>query len=179
MKVGVGSKNKTKVDAVAQTMQQYPKFADAEIAGIDVQIEEFGHPKGFDDIVAGAVERAKQAYAGNDYGFGIESGLVPVPQTKSGYLEAAICAIWDGRQVHIGMSPGLEWPTKAADGILNKGYDGSQAMREAGITNQQKIGAEKGMIHLVSDGQMDRTEYNKFAVLMAIVHLLHPELYQN
>ncbi len=38
--------------------------------GVDVKIEQFGHPKRLDETVAGAVDRAKQAQKGNEYGFG-------------------------------------------------------------------------------------------------------------
>jgi non-canonical (house-cleaning) NTP pyrophosphatase len=75
MKVGIGSKNKTKVSAVADLLKDYPMFNGAEVFGVDVKIEQFGHPKSIDETVAGAVDRAKQAYIGNDYGFGLESGL--------------------------------------------------------------------------------------------------------
>lgn len=177
MKIGIGSKNKTKTDAVAQAIQGYPMFEGAEILAIDPQVEEFGHPKNIEDTVAGAIERAKKAYAGNDLGFGIEGGLVAVPHTKSGYLETVICAIFDGSQVHIGMGPAFEWPTEVIDGILYKGYDGSQAVREAGLTNEAKLGSNKGTISLLTDGRSDRLEQNSMAVLMALVHLIHPEYY--
>jgi non-canonical (house-cleaning) NTP pyrophosphatase len=115
---------------------------------------------------------------GNDYGFGIEGGLIAIPQTKSGHMEVGICAIYDGKQIHLGMTPGFEWPTKVIDGILNKGYDGSQAMREAGITAEEKIGANKGVINTLSNGRINRTEYNKQAVIAALIHLEHPEYYE-
>ena len=68
MKVGVGSKNKTKIDAIAQLLVDYPMFAHAEVEGVDVNIEEFGHPKSLEETVAGAIDRAKQAQMGRDYG---------------------------------------------------------------------------------------------------------------
>ena len=82
MKVGVGSKNKTKIDAITQLLVDYPMFAGADVEGVDVHIEEFGHPKSLEDTVAGAIDRAKQAHIGHDYGFGIEGGLMQVPHTK-------------------------------------------------------------------------------------------------
>jgi inosine/xanthosine triphosphatase len=167
MKVGVGSKNKTKVNAVVEILHDYPMFNGAEISGIDVQIEQFGHPKSLDETVAGAVNRAKQAYENNDYGFGIESGLMTVPQTKSGYMEVAVCVIYDGKQIYMGLSQGYEWPKKVLDKIL-EGMDGSQAMKTTGLTQYEKLGEHEGIF---SKGRTNRTEYNKGAIVMALMHL--------
>ncbi len=175
MKIGVGSKNKTKVDAVADALVAYPMFRGVEIVGVDVKIEQFGHPKSLEETVAGAVDRAKQAYMNNDYGFGIESGLMPVPQTKSGFMEVAVCAIFDGAQIHLGLSSAFEWPKKVIEGIFNKGLDGSQAMKEAGLTHQDKLGENEGFVGLFTKGRTNRTEYNKAAIVMALIHLENPE----
>lgn len=177
MKVGVGSKNKTKVKAVEDVLKEYPLFDAAEVVGIAVQVEEFGHPKNINETVAGAIDRAKQAWEGNEYGFGIEGGLIEVPYSKTGYMEVAACAIFDGQQIHLGLSPACEWPKSVIDGILNKGMDGSQAMKAAGLTKEEKLGENKGFIHLVTKGRMDRTAFNKAAITMALIHLENPELY--
>ena len=177
MKVGVGSKNKTKVDAVAEILRDYPLFAGAEVCGVDVKIEQFGHPKSLDETVAGAVDRAKQAFAGHEYGFGIESGLMKVPQTKSGYREVAVCAIYDGKQIHMGLSQAYEWPKKVVEAILHKGMDGSQAMKAAGLTQHEKLGEHEGFVGIFTKGRMNRTAYNKAAVVMALMHLENPEHY--
>ncbi|MBU6232291.1 DUF84 family protein [Patescibacteria group bacterium] len=175
MKVGVGSKNKTKVDAVADLLSDYPMFEGAVVTGVAVQIDEFGHPKSIEETVAGAIDRAKQAYKGNDYGFGIEGGLMKVPQTKSGYMEVAACAIFDGKEVCLGLSQACEWPRKVVDSILNKGMDGSQALKAAGLTSHDKLGEEEGYIGLFTKGRSNRTEYNKGAIVMALMQLENHE----
>jgi inosine/xanthosine triphosphatase len=177
MKVGVGSKNKTKIEAVGQAFHQIPMFADATIEGVAVQIEEFGHPKTMEETVAGAVDRAKQAHAGHDLGVGIESGLILVPQTKTGYMEVAACAIYDGSQIHLGFSQAYEWPKKVLDKILHEGLDGSQAMKAAGITDKQKLGEHEGFVGVMTNGRMNRTDFNRGAVVMALLHLENAEHY--
>lgn len=177
MKVGVGSKNKTKVDAVADILKDYPMFEGTEVIGVAVAVEEFGHPKSIDETIEGAIDRAKQAYEGNDYGFGIEGGLMKVPHTKTGYMEVAACAIFDGVQAHLGLSSACEWPIPVVDGILHQGLDGSQAMKAAGLTSEEKLGENKGFIDIVTKGRMSRTDFNKGAVMMALVHLENPEHY--
>jgi len=175
MKIGVGSKNKTKIDAVTEILHDYPMFEGALIDAVDINIEQFGHPKSLDETVAGAVDRAKQAYTGNDYGFGIESGLMKVPQTKTGYMEFSVCAIFDGKRIHMGLSQAYEWPKNVLDGILKKGLDGSQAMKAAGLTQHEKLGEHEGFVGLFTKGRINRTQYNKAAVTMALIHLENPD----
>jgi len=177
MKIGVGSKNSTKVTAVTEVLHSSEMFAGASVESVAVEIEEFGHPKSLAETVAGAIDRAKQAYVGHDYGFGIEGGLMEVPQTKSGYMEVAVCAIYDGKEVHLGLSQACEWPKPVIDMILNKGLDGSQAMKAAGITSHEKIGADQGFVSIVTKGRVNRTAFNKGAVQMALIHLENPEHY--
>lgn len=177
MRIGVGSKNKTKVNAVMDLLKDYPMFNGAEIIGVDVKVDQFGHPKNLEETVAGAVDRAKQAYVGNDYGFGIESGLMKVPQTKTGYMEVAVCVIFDGKQIHMGLSQAYEWPKKVLDGILNQGMDGSQAMKAAGLTHHEKLGEHEGFVGIFTKGRTNRTEYNKGAIVMALMHLENPEYF--
>lgn len=177
MRVGVGSKNKTKVNAVAELLLEYPMFEGAEVLGVNIMVDEFGHPKNIDETVAGAIDRARQAYVGNDYGFGIEGGLMAIPHTKTGYMEVAVCTIYDGTQIHLGLSEACEWPKVAIVGILNKGLDGSQAMKAAGLTKHEKLGEHEGLISILTKGRMNRTQFNKSAVKMALLHLENPELY--
>ncbi len=177
MRVHVGSKNQTKINAVAQSLQGHPEFENAEVVGVDVSVEEFGHPIGMEAVIKGAADRARAAFEGADLSFGIEGGLIEVPATKSGYMEMAACAIFDGRQIHLGLSSAYEWPKQVTDLIVSGEFDGSQALRQAGITQHEKIGTAQGGIWLLSNGKMDRTMYNKQAVMMALVHLLHPHHY--
>ncbi len=177
MKIRVGSKNSTKINAVKELIASYKAFAGADVEGVDVQVETFGHPRTLDEVVAGAVDRAKQAFTSGDYGFGIEGGMFAVPQTKTGYMEIAVCAIWDGKEVCLGMSPAYEWPIAVADGILDKGLDGSQALKAAGLTTHDKIGAAEGGIFLLTNGRMNRTDLNRSAVMMALIQLEHPQQY--
>jgi inosine/xanthosine triphosphatase len=177
MKVGVGSKNKTKVTAVAEMLQTYPLFDGAEVEGVEVHIEEFGHPKNIEETVSGAIERAKQAYVGHDYGFGIEGGLMQVPHTKTGFMEVAVCAIYDGKQIHIGLSSAFEWPREAFHKIMHEGLDGSQATKSIGLTDNEKVGEQGGTISILTNGRMTRMDQNKAAVTTALIHLEHPDHY--
>ena len=178
MKINVGSKNKTKLQSVIDAVSLYPKlFPSAEIVGVDVVVEEFGHPKNLDETVRGAIARAKNAYPGGDYSFGLEGGLMEVPHTKSGFMEVGACAVYDGKNIVLGLSPAFEWPKGVTELILEGKADGSQACRQLGITEHEKIGEEGGIIKLLTHGKMVRQDYTKLSIMMALVQLEKPELY--
>ncbi len=178
MKINVGSQNITKIESVKDAVKMYPGiFPDAEVFGVDVKIEQFGHPKNIQEVVEGAIERAKQAFDNADYSFGIESGLIGVPGSKSGFLETAACAIYDGRNIALGLSPAFEWPRKVTQLILN-GMDGSQAFKKSGLTEHEKAGSlPGGIVGILTKGRMPREDQTRYAIIMAMVQLEHPELY--
>lgn len=177
MRVHVGSKNKTKVEATKRAFAGSEKFKHAEIVGVAVEVPEFGHPRTLKETIEGAKARAAAAFAGADFGVGIEGGLMEVPHSKTGFMETAACMIYDGKQFCLGLAPACEWPLKVTELILG-GLDGSQAFKAAGLTTHEKIGAEQGSIHYLTKGQLTRTDQNLPAVIMALIHLEHPELYQ-
>lgn len=94
-----------------------------------------------------------------------------MPETKSGYMEVAVCAIYDGLQFHLGLSPAYEWPKTVTNLIVHQKLDGSQALQAAGFTDHEKIGTAEGGVWILTKGKMNRKEYNKIAVMMALIHI--------
>ena len=58
---------------------------------------------------------------------------------------------------------------------MPEGLDGSQAMKAAGITAKDKLGEHEGFVGVMTKGRINRTGYNKAAVVMALMHLENPE----
>lgn len=174
MRINVGSTNQVKIDAVSEIAAEYAVWSGAEVKSVPVEVELFGHPKTLAETVEGAIERAKKSFVDCDYSIGLESGIMPVPHAKTNYMEFTACAIYDGKNMHLGLSPAFEWPKKIIELIL-KGLDGSQAFKEAGFTNHPKIGVAEGAIWHLTKGRMNRKEYTKLALEMAMVHLEHPQ----
>lgn len=174
--INVGSKNPTKVQAAKNIFMSHSMFQDAFVQAVDVQIEEFGHPKSLGDTVHGAKDRAQKAYDSCKLSIGLEAGMYEAPETKSGYLETTVCALYDGEQYHIGLSPAFEWPLEMVKLILS-GRDGSQAFKEIGLTSHKKIGTAEGGISILTHGKINRVKYNELAIMMALIHLENPEHY--
>lgn len=177
MKIIVGSANLNKVEAVKEALADYPEFVSAEVDYIAADSEVSNQPKTIEETILGAKNRARNAFVGCDYSVGLESGLFAVPDTKSGYMDITICAIYDGQTYHLGGSPVFEYPKKMVEMVFEQGLEIDQAARQAGVTTNDRVGRAEGMIGILSRGILDRKKYTKHAVTTALIHLLNPELY--
>jgi inosine/xanthosine triphosphatase len=171
MRIIVGSANAVKVDAVKETAAEYPFLADAEVRGVDVPSGVADQPKSLEETIRGARNRARSAFIGCDLSVGIESGIVPVPYAKTGYMHLTVCVVHDGRDFHLGISTAFECPVEVNDVMLKYGLDMNQAFHRCGYTDDPKLGAGQGAIGVLTKGRVDRKTYTKQAMVMAMIHL--------
>lgn len=171
MKINIGSKNQVKVDAVKEILQDYPHLKDAEIITTEVLSEVNDQPKSLEEIVSGAINRSRNAYKNCDYSFGIESGLMAVPNTKTGYMDVCVCAIFDGEEYHLGLSSAWEAPKRVVEYMLNDGLDMNDAAHKAGLTKNPKVGSAEGLVGIMTKGRLTRKEYTKEAIRTALIHV--------
>jgi inosine/xanthosine triphosphatase len=172
MKIVIGSKNPAKVDAVREILQDYPHLKDAEVVGIEVASGVPDQPRSIEEITGGATNRAKGAFADCDYSVGIESGVMKIPNTKSGYLEACAAVIYDGENYHLGLSSGFEFPDKEImRTVIEDNLTVAEAINKAGLTNDPHIGSQIGAIGILTKGRLDRKAYTKEALRTALIHI--------
>jgi len=172
MKIIVGTTNRAKIEAVEEIIKDYPHLAEAEVLGASVESLVSDQPKSLEETITGAMNRARATFSDCDYSIGIESGLMPVPYTKGGYMDFSACAIYDGQEFHLGLSSAWEFPDKQiTDLMIKDGLDMSQAINKAGMTNNPKIGSEEGAIGILTKGRMTRKEYTKQSLRTALIHL--------
>lgn len=172
-KVVVASTNTIKVTAVSQALQDYPAFAKANICSLEPISGVSAQPLSLEETIQGAINRAKMAFEASDFGkgdvsFGIESGLMAVPQSKTGYMNVCVCAIYDGDAIHMGLSPAFECPEAVLQLIMKEGLDMNQAFKKAGLTADAKIGSGQGAVAILTKGRMDRIVFTKQAIMMAM-----------
>jgi inosine/xanthosine triphosphatase len=177
MNIHVASTNKAKVRAVEEAVKDYDIFKEAIVKSVDVSSGVSDQPKSLDETVQGAQSRAQNAFGGCDYSFGIESGLMAVPETKTGFMDVCVCAVYDGHEYHMGLSSAFELPLKITDMMLRQNLDMSQAINAAGLTNNPSIGAAEGAIGILTKGRLTRLGYTKQAITTALIHLENAELY--
>jgi inosine/xanthosine triphosphatase len=172
LRIIVGSTNKAKVDAVMEILQEYPHLAHAEVSGIPTLSGVSDQPKTLLETITGARNRAESVFANAEYSVGIESGLMEVPHSKSGFMDICVCAIFDGKAFHLGISSAWEFPDPRVTALMiEEGLDMSQAIRKAGLTTNPNIGMEEGAIGILTKGKLDRKAYTKQALRTALIHL--------
>ena len=185
--IAIGSKNPAKIKAVKlgfSTLfpeiecRYYPILVDSQVG---VQ------PFGFEPTIQGAINRAKNAYtsAFNDhtenttkFGIGIEAGMIPVPLTRTGYLDYQFCAIYQSNgSVSIGSGPGFEYPLKIVEMLLKDPSHheiGTIIAELSGIDNTKE---NEGAIGLLSKNTFQRSDILQYSVISALLPLKSPDLY--
>ncbi|MDE2001475.1 MAG: DUF84 family protein [Patescibacteria group bacterium] len=171
MNIRVGSVNPNKVEAVRELLQDYPHLKEAEVSGVAASSGVSEQPKSLDETVRGATHRAQGAFKDCTYSFGIESGLMAVPGSKSGFMDVCVCAIFDGKELHIGLSSAWEAPKHVMQYMLSDGLDMNQAAFKAGLTENPKVGSSEGLVSIMTKGRLSRKEYTKEAIRTALIHL--------
>ncbi len=179
MRINIASKNSAKVEAVSEIINDYELLRNSEISSLSVDSGTSKQPKSIDETIQGAMTRAKNAFNGCEYSFGIESGFMGVPNTKTGFMNITACAIYNGTEYHIGLSSAFECPHVVTEKIFNEGIDLNQAYYAAGLTEDREIGHSVGVIYELTKHRLSRKEYTKEAVRMALIQLENPKLYES
>ena len=168
MRINIGSKNPAKIAAVREAIAQYDFLSAAEIVPLDVDSGVSPQPRSMDETIAGAVNRAKNAFSDCKYSIGLESGLMRVAQAKSGYMDFCACIIYDGKESHLGLSSAFEFPLEITRLIHEEGIDSSEAAVRTGLTENSSLGAQNGIIGILTKDRVARKEYTKQAIQMAL-----------
>ena len=177
MIIKVGSKNPAKIEAVTEIIQDYDLLKGATVVGVEVESGIVEQPLTLEETIQGAMNRAKNAFQDCAYSFGLESGLFPVPHTKSGYMDTGVCAIYDGQQFHLGLSSPFEYPKEITRLVVAEGKNVSAAAKITKLTDHPYVGHAQGMIGIVTKGRVTRKDYTKQAIVTALIHLENPDLY--
>ena len=171
MNICVGTANSAKLDAVREILHDYPHLKDAIVVSKEVKSGVSDQPKSLDESVQGAMNRALAAFHECVYSIGIESGLMSVPSTKSGYMDVCVCAIFDGNEYHLGLSSAWEAPAQVMKHMMEDGMNMNDAAHKSGLTDNLTVGAAEGLIGIVTKGRLTRKAYTKEALRTALIHL--------
>lgn len=129
-------------------------------------------PKTLAETTQGARNRAERAAAAaggnNAFGIGMESGLF---ESEGRLFDVCACAIYDGDEMHIGYSCAWELPPAVSEKVLKEGMDLTQAFNACNVCNDPKIGEKGGVIGLLTGGRVNRPDYTRQSIEMAILTL--------
>lgn len=106
------------------------------------------------------------------FGVGIEAGMYPVSEVETEYMDASICAIYDGEKYYIGFSPSFEYPQNAVTRVL-QGEEIGYMHDIFGSTAKGR----KGAIGVLTSGRVYRDELEEYAVIMALTKIVSKEIY--
>jgi inosine/xanthosine triphosphatase len=184
-RVLVGSRNAPKVDAVRDAFAAY--FTGVDVRGVEVESGVPDQPIGWEEIVRGAMNRAARAFtsAECDFGVGYEDGLVPVPFTRTGYVNFGCCAIFDGARHALGFSSGFEYPRQCTERAAKARVPVGDTFDEVfsfltGACPPESAPSSLtiGNVGMLTGGRLVRRDYTRHAVLCALAQLRHPQFYR-
>jgi len=182
-RVAVGSGNRPKIDAVREAFEAY--FEGVEVVGVEVASGVPDQPIGWEEIVAGAMNRAERAFAAKpcDVGVGYEDGLVGVGGTATGHVNFGCCAIFDGSRHALGFSAGFEYPPACTEAAVARRipvgdtFDEAFASATGAPAGDAPSSLTVGNIGKLTAERLVRREYTRQAVICALIQLRHPGLY--
>jgi inosine/xanthosine triphosphatase len=163
MRVAVGSENPVKVVATEQAIGE--RFdADVLAVGVDSGISE--QPRGREETITGAENRARRALAETDAGLGvgIEGGVAAV-EGMPGLFLIMWAAVTDGEQLGRGGGPSLRLPGDVADRI-RAGEELGPVMDD--LLHTDGVARGQGAAGALTDGSIDRESALAHAVAGAL-----------
>lgn len=186
LRIAVGSDNPSKIDGVRQAFARaFPRMR-LEVHGFKVRSGVGEQPVGYARTSLGARNRAQaawRAWPSCDYAVGLESGLIPFGSGSGSsirFFDIQFGCIDDGKTVSSGCSMGFPLPQKIQEKMIKNpksssprvvGSLGSVVDKLAG---QKHVGRQKGAIHFLSRGLLERKEMTEQAVLCALVERRSP-----
>jgi inosine/xanthosine triphosphatase len=172
MIVNIGSKNPNKFNAVKEAFLLFEQFQNACFESIAADSEISNQPVGFEETITGAANRSKNAFLQCAFSVGLESGLVPIPLTRTGYMNLSVCVIYNGKELYTGISPAFELPDNITKLVIHEKLELDEAILKSGLSANPRIGYSEGIIGVLTDGVVTRKDYMLPAVTMAMAQLL-------
>ena len=171
MKVGIGTKNPLKVKVVKDIFKI--AFGKIELYAIDVDTEVSIQPKE-EEILEGALNRAKKALRDNDFGVGIEAGTMELDKRifVTGY-----CVIIDKNGKYtIGSQPIFELPK-----VFRKRIEVGEEL--GGLADEyfktKNLKQSVGAVGILSNNLITREDLMRLAVLTALIPWISKNVYSD
>lgn len=172
LKVAVGSLNKAKIAGVTEAFKIV--FRKVYVIPVKVPSSVPNQPLDLNTILRGAINRAKFSLekVNADYGVGIEAGVFKI---LNHYFDVQISAVYDGKNIGLGISPGFLIPPKFMKQLF-LGKELEEVVNE--YYNVHDIGDTIGFIGLLTKGMVNRKELTYYATLMALTYFINKDLFE-
>ena len=168
MILNIGTKNKCKINALTETIKDYEFIKNSTINSYQTDSGVPEQPMSLEETIYGAKNRSLNCFNNCKYSFGIESGIFNIDNNN--YMDICACSIYDGNEFHMGLSQSFVIPRKTMNFVL-KGQDLTLASVNSKLTHKLNLGEEEGIIGILTKGRINRQEYTKSAIQMALINL--------
>jgi len=167
--VAVGSKNPVKVAAVRSILARIAPRAVVDAVAVSSGVPD--QPFGDDETIRGALARARAAReaVGAELGFGIEGGVVDMPDGSMRTCAWAAVVSADGRH-GVGGSLAMPLPNSVARLIREQGMELGHAMDE--LTGQRETKHGAGAVGILTAGLVDRQHAYEVLIAYAMAPFL-------
>ena len=170
----VGSTNPVKINSTKLAFETAFPEEEFEVEGVSVVSDVRDQPMSNDETLLGAKNRAENAKAKNDadYWVGIEGGI----EDREDELEAFAWMVIIGADGGRGKARTSSFVLPHEVSLLvRSGLELGQADDQ--VFNQSHSKQKNGAVGLLTNDIIDRSEYYKQAIILALVPFLKPELY--
>jgi len=175
MLVAVGTKNPAKLEGVKRVFLDF--FPDAKLESVDASSFTKAQPTSIDEIVEGAIKRARLALSKTEaeFGVGIEAGIFPMVR-RLGHMDHQQAAIMNRRgRFSLGSSSGFMLPRSLVSRMINEGRELEEYAVD--MTGVSAVGEKEGFVYYLTKGRVSRTNLTEQCVMTALVPWLHRDLY--
>lgn len=172
----MASQNPVKIEATKRGFERAFGVGEFVFEGVKTESGVPDQPFGPEETLQGARNRAQNARAqvpDADFYIGLEGGVEQ--SGKDLYAKAWVSILdTDGRESHSSNGPFL-LPPKVAALVLEGQVELSDAADQ--MFHTESIGTKSGVVSVLTNGAMDRTEYYVHMIILALVPFLKKELY--
>jgi len=166
MKVGVGSTNPVKVEAVEEALG-FPALP------VPVQQPVSPTPLSAEEMMEGAEKRARAALVeGTVLGVGIEGGLCRVSER---WFLTAYAAVWDGERLGVGQGFAIPFPTSLVERLSSLPH-GELGLLMEELSGRKGVARAEGAVGLLTGNFLTRKHLLREAVKAAYGHYLSQRL---
>jgi len=173
MYVVLGSTSPVKVNATRQAFGAY--YDEVEVKALPLPSGVKAFPTSDEETLQGAMNRAEKARSlepGADFAVGIEGGLA---RLEGQVLVHQIAVVIKDEIKGIGVSQGYVAPDRLIR-QLDMGSDSSRRIID-GYFGRDEILSEEGVIGVMTNGVLSRTDASRDAVVCALTRFINPGYY--
>jgi len=172
MIVRVGSMNRVKRAAAEEVCREL--FGETTVLCCEADSGVAATPRTDEEMIAGALARARQAFAlgGANLGVGLEGGVTPSPH---GPLLKGWAAVYDGARESIGATPSVLFPAYLLERV-GEGGELAHVMDE--VSGRKGVRENEGAFGILTRNRITRTESFKLALVCALSPIVNGDLYK-